>query len=185
MIAGENRRPADVSGPGLGDILDDLTSRYRRMVDRFGEIVGENDPPPAAPVEYAAREARMASAIERAADPAEKQITILSIEAHRHEQIGRLAVYLAQYEADYGDSGNVPAMRDLGRDHLDLASELRGTIADEQERQRGTRHAHDSQEASPEQEGGLIRDFVSAKTITETWTRPTKSNERMPTGRDL
>ncbi len=185
MIAGENRRPTDVSGSGLGDILDDLTSRYRRMVDRFGKIMCENEPPPAKPTDYAATEARLAAVIDQGTHPAEKQIALLSIEAHRHEQIGRLAVYIAQYEADHGDPGNVPPMRDLGRDHSDLASMLRGTIADEQERQRGTRHAHASQEASPEQKSGLLRDFVRAEAIAETRARPTNSNERRPTGRDL
>jgi hypothetical protein len=139
MNAGAASRRVEPA-PGLEDVLDQLTTTHSSMVERFGEIVGERCPPPDEPVAYAAKAARLAASIDSATDPAEKRVALLSSEAARHEQLGRLGLYIADYETAHGDPGHAPAMRELGRDHMDLAAGLRGTLDDEQAQQRTARN---------------------------------------------
>jgi hypothetical protein len=115
--------------PGLGDVLDQLTVTYADMVDRYGPLLGFAAPPPAEAVPFAAEQARKGLMIDTAASPAEKANALLDKEAHRHQQIGRLAFWLAGYELAHGDKDNVPPMQQLGKAHFELADGLRGQIS--------------------------------------------------------
>lgn len=115
--------------PDKGDVLDHLALAYSENLDRHGPLPGVADV--AAPTEVRAFEAeavRKGLLIDSATAPIEKAAALFDKEAHRHEQIGRLAIYLAAYEVAHGDPHDAAPLRELGRDHLGLAEDLRGKI---------------------------------------------------------
>jgi len=120
-----------LSSPGLGDELDQLTIAYAEMVHRHGPLLGFAAPAPAEAVPFAAEQARKGLMIDTAADPTEKATALLDKEAHRHQQMGRLAFWLAGYELAHGDRDKAQPMQQLGNDHLELADALRSQITTE------------------------------------------------------
>ena len=122
---------SSLPSPGLGDVLDQLTIAYAEKLDRHGPLMGFAAPPPAEPVPFAAEQARKALMIDTAANPIEKATALLDKEAHRHQQIGRLAFWVAGYELAHGDADNALPMQQLGGDHLELADGLRAQIRTE------------------------------------------------------
>ena len=124
MAMGAAARQASTLPTGLNDVLDQLTLAHAENFDRHGPLLGEAIEAPADAIAFAVQQQQRAAAIDNATDPAAKSAALLAKEAHQHEQIGRLAYYVAGYELAHGDPGNDPAMRELGRDHLQLAAGL-------------------------------------------------------------
>lgn len=161
--------------PGLGDVLDQLTIAYAEKLDRHGPLMGFAAPQPAEPVPFAAEQARKALVIDTTSDPAGKAVALLDKEAHRHQQIGRLAYYVAGYEMAHGDAANVEPMRQLGDDHLELAEGLRSQIDVER-----LNALHTSEVGK-----GLIGDFVTAETKAANANARQFAGEHDRNGRDL
>lgn len=124
MAMGAAARQAHTLPTGLNDVLDQLTIAHAENLDRHGPLLGERIEAPADAIAYAVQQQQRAKAIDTATTPAAKSAALLAKEAHQHEQIGRLAYHVAGYELAHGDQSNAPPMRELGRDHLQLAAGL-------------------------------------------------------------
>jgi len=114
--------------PDLGDVVDHLTLAHAEMLDRYGPLLGFSAPAPTEAVQFAAEQARKALVIDTTKEPAEKAAALMDKEAHRHDQIGRLAYWIAGYELAHGDASNAKPMQELGADHFELAAGLRGQM---------------------------------------------------------
>jgi hypothetical protein len=145
--------------PDLGDVIDRLTLSHAEWLDRHGPLLGFAAPAPTEAVQFAAEQARKALIIDTSSSSAEKGAALLDKEAHRHEQIGRLAYWIAGYELAHGDAGNAEPMQQLGDDHFELAEGLRGQITVER------------------REVGLMSDFV-----TEPFKQSANANDRQFAG---
>jgi hypothetical protein len=97
------------------------------MRDRYGPLLGvDHLPIPADAAPFATEQARKAAVI-AATDEADPRAAPLARdkEADRHDQVGRLALYLAGYHTAYGDPAEAEPMEQLGNAHLGLAGDLR------------------------------------------------------------
>ncbi len=120
------------ASPDMGDVLDHLTIAYTENYDRHGPLLGlDGIAPPAEDVAFAAEQNRRAALLNYATDPGDKAAALLDLETNRHSQISRLAFYVAGYEAAHGDPQAADPMRQLGKDHAELAAELK-TRADQE-----------------------------------------------------
>ncbi len=138
-MTGTTKRRIDTMSPDAGDLLDQLTTAHAERFNQYGPVF---DMPevisPIAAGSFAAEQARLAAAIQAESNPGMRAGLLLNREAQRHEQIGRLAVYVAGYEAIYGDSDDAVPIRQLGHDHLAIAADMRQTIATSHVRQQNT-----------------------------------------------
>jgi hypothetical protein len=172
------------ASPDPGDVLDHLTISYAENFDRHGPLFGvEGTAAPADDITFAAEATRKAAAIDAATTSNGKGFALLDKEAHRHEQTGRLAVYIAGYEAAHGDAGHVAPMQELGRDHLKIAAVLRSQA----EALRPAEIDHDGPAKAwtdADHTPDLLADFVTVETRTLVALDHTNQNERGPSGRD-
>jgi len=184
MPTGTAARQAQTLPTGLNDVLDKLTLAHAENFDRHGPIVGiESVKAPADAVAFAVQQEQLAAAIDAAADPSAKSAALLAKEAHQHEQIGRLATYVAGYEIAHGDPGHAAPMRELGRDHLQLADQLRQTIA--QEADTGTLQEIERRGLVPEaQQVADLSDLMPADARAEV-TQINRQRDRSNSGRSL
>ena len=112
-----------------GDVLEQLTVAHAEHLNRHGPVFGLSQvAPPDDAAAFAAEQRRKGEVLAVSPDPRTRAGLLLDIQAHQHEQIGRLAVYVAGYELAHGDKDKADPMRELGRNHLGLAAELRETM---------------------------------------------------------
>ena len=184
MSTGAAERLRNAS-PDPGDVLDHLTIAYAENFDRHGPLFGvEGIAAPADDITFAAEAARKAAAIDAATTSNGKGFALLDKEAHRHEQTGRLAVYIAGYETAHGDAGNAAPMQELGRDHLAIAAVLRGRAEELRPAEidpEGPARAWMDADHTPD----LLADFVTVETRALAASEPQNDNDRTPPGRDL
>jgi len=114
----------------LDDVLSQLTTAHAEMLDRHGPLLGmEGVARPIDAPEFAGDQARLAARQDAEPNPPRRVSLMLEREAQQHEQIGRLASFVAGYTLAHGDPGDVEPMQQLGGDHFDIAAKIRKTLA--------------------------------------------------------
>jgi len=120
------RRPDGPFTNGLNDVLAHLTTAHAEMLERYGPLMGMGGVKrPTEAVTFAGEQTRLAAIQDAEPNPERSVALMMEREARAHEQIGRLASFIAGYELAHGDPGNVEAMEQLGGDHFDLAGKIR------------------------------------------------------------
>jgi hypothetical protein len=110
-------------------VLAQLTIAHAEMLDRHGPLMGMDSvkrPTPA--VEFAGEQARLAAIQDTESDVTRRVALMMEREARTHEQIGRLASFIAGYELTHGDPSDAGSMQQLGGDHFDIAAKIRTTL---------------------------------------------------------
>jgi hypothetical protein len=129
MSATNVRRLHEAEAQGPAEVLEQLTITHADMMERFGPLFGmDGVEPPTGAKTFEAHQAALAAAQDTEANPQRRANLMLERTAREHEQIGRLASFIAGYELAHGDPANAPGIMELGGSHFDIAAQTRATL---------------------------------------------------------